>query len=209
MRLSGSVKFFWAFASGSVEHSGARGPTPPRAASDRPAAGDRAGAHPPQAARAAPSYGVAGNRRAFVKRAADPPHSADTIFRVTLLGSGTPDPSPDRFGPSTLIEAGDQKLLIDVGRGATIRLFQLHIPLSKIDIVFFTHYHSDYTVGMPDLLFTGWLPPAFGHRTQPLHVVCRHVCGGRCCGVSGRAIRSAGSSDCPLPNAAIKGVALC
>jgi hypothetical protein len=24
---------------------------------------------------------------------------------------------------------------------------------------------------MPDLLLTGWLPPAFGHRTQPLHVV--------------------------------------
>ena len=98
-------------------------------------------------------------------------HSADSIFRVTLLGSGTPDPSPDRFGPSTLIEAGDQKLLIDVGRGATIRLFQLHIPLSKIDVVFFTHYHSDHTVGMPDLLLTGWLPPAFGHRTQPLHIV--------------------------------------
>jgi ribonuclease BN (tRNA processing enzyme) len=41
-----------------------------------------------------------------------------------------------------LIEAGDQKLLIDVGRGATIRLYQLHIPLSKVDVVFFTHYHS-------------------------------------------------------------------
>jgi ribonuclease Z len=97
--------------------------------------------------------------------------SADSIFRVTSLGSGTPDPSPDRFGPSTLIEAGDQKLLIDVGRSATIRLFQLHIPLSKIDVVFFTHYHSDHTVGMPDLLLTGWLPLAFGHRTQPLHVI--------------------------------------
>ena len=94
-------------------------------------------------------------------------HAADNIFRVTLLGSGTPDPSADRFGPSTLIEAGDQTLLIDVGRGATIRLFQLHIPLSKVDVVFLTHYHSDHTVGMPDLLLTGWLPPPFGHRTQP------------------------------------------
>jgi hypothetical protein len=35
------------------------------------------------------------------------------------------------------------------------------------------------------------------------------VCGGRWCGVSGGAIRSAGSSDCPLPNAPIKGLALC
>ena len=43
-------------------------------------------------------------------------------FRVTLLGTGVPIPSPDRFGPCTLVEAGDQKFLIDAGRGATIRL---------------------------------------------------------------------------------------
>jgi ribonuclease Z len=98
-------------------------------------------------------------------------HAADSTFRVTLLGSGVPDPQPDRFSASTLIEAGEQKLLIDVGRGATIRLYQLHVPLSKIDVVFFTHYHSDHTVGMPDLLLTGWLPPGFARRTQPMHVI--------------------------------------
>lgn len=98
--------------------------------------------------------------------------AADGTFRVTLLGTGTPDPSPDRFSASTLIEAGDQKILIDVGRGATIRLYQLHIPLSKIDVVFFTHYHSDHTIGLPDLMLTGWLPPpSFGHRTTPWHVI--------------------------------------
>jgi ribonuclease Z len=97
--------------------------------------------------------------------------AADNIFRVTLLGSGVPDPQPDRFSASTLIEAGDQKLMVDVGRGATIRLYQLKVPLSKIDIVLFTHYHSDHTVGMPDLLLTGWLPPAFARRTQPMHVI--------------------------------------
>jgi ribonuclease Z len=97
--------------------------------------------------------------------------AANSTFRVTLLGSGVPDPQPDRFSASTLIEAGEQKLLIDVGRGATIRLYQLHVALSKIDVVFFTHYHSDHTVGMPDLLLTGWLPPAFARRTQPMHVI--------------------------------------
>jgi ribonuclease Z len=97
--------------------------------------------------------------------------SAEGTFRVTLLGSGVPDPQPDRFSASTLIEAGGQKLLIDVGRGAAIRLYQLHIPLSNIDVVFFTHYHSDHTIGMPDLLLTGWLPPTFARRTQPMHVI--------------------------------------
>ena len=52
-----------------------------------------------------------------------------TGFRVTLLGTGVPIPRPDRFGPSTLIEAGDQTLLIDAGLGATMRLFQLGVPI--------------------------------------------------------------------------------
>jgi len=103
--------------------------------------------------------------------AQEPAQAADNIFRFTLLGSGVPDPQPDRFSASTLIEAGDQKLMVDVGRGATIRLYQLKVPLSKIDVVLFTHYHSDHTVGMPDLLLTGWLPPAFARRTQPMHVI--------------------------------------
>ena len=81
-------------------------------------------------------------------------------------------PILNRFSASTLIEAGNQKLLFDVGRGATIRLYQLHISLSQINVVFFTHYHSDHTIGLPDLLLTGWLPPpSFGHRTAPLHVI--------------------------------------
>ena len=54
-----------------------------------------------------------------------------SAFRVTLLGTGVPIPSPDRFGPCTLVEAGDQKFLIDAGRGATIRLYQLKIPIGR------------------------------------------------------------------------------
>ena len=86
-------------------------------------------------------------------------------FRVTLLGTGTPIPRPDRFGPSTLIEAGDQTVLIDAGRGATIRLFQLGIPIGRIDALLLTHFHSDHTVGIPDLWLTGWLSSHFGART--------------------------------------------
>ena len=69
-----------------------------------------------------------------------------------------PIPSPERFGPSALIEAGDQRLLVDAGRGATIRLYQLNMPISAIDPLLLTHYHSDHTSGVPDLWLTGWLP---------------------------------------------------
>jgi ribonuclease Z len=75
-------------------------------------------------------------------------------FVVTLLGTGTPIPIPDRFGPSTLIEAGDQTLLIDAGRGAAIRLAQLGVPLGRINALLLTHYHSDHTSGIPDVWLT-------------------------------------------------------
>ncbi len=100
---------------------------------------------------------------------AEHPHRAD--FRVTLLGTGHPYPSPVRFGPSTLIEAGGQRLLVDAGRGATIRLWQLEVPLSALDRVLLTHYHSDHINGLPDLWLTGWLPPVWGSRKTPFRVI--------------------------------------
>ena len=92
-------------------------------------------------------------------------------FRVTLLGTGVPIPSPDRFGPCTLVEAGDQKFLIDAGRGATIRLYQLNLPIGRIDVQLLTHYHSDHTSGVPDVWLTGWLESYFGTRKKPYRVI--------------------------------------
>jgi len=89
---------------------------------------------------------------------------------VTLLGTGAPDPSIDRFGPSTLVEAGSEKLLFDAGRGVSQRLWQRHIPLGQVNVLFLTHLHSDHTVGIPDLWLTGCLPTPYGRRSVPLLV---------------------------------------
>ena len=97
--------------------------------------------------------------------------SQESDFTVTLLGTGTPVPRPDRFGSATLIEAGDQKLLIDAGRGAAIRLFQLKIPIGRLDALLLTHYHSDHTSGIPDIWLTGWLESFFGTRETPMRVI--------------------------------------
>jgi ribonuclease Z len=97
----------------------------------------------------------------------------DSDFKVTLLGTGTPIPDLDRFGPSTLVEAGNKKLLFDAGRGATIRLRQINVSkgsiMSKIDALFLTHYHSDHTLGIPDLWLTGWL--GGGGRKEPFRLI--------------------------------------
>lgn len=91
-------------------------------------------------------------------------------IEVTLLGTGRPDPVIDRFGPSTLVQAGGELLVFDAGRGATQRLWQLGIPLSRVSGLFITHLHSDHVVGIPDLWLTSWLPTPYGKRATPLQV---------------------------------------
>lgn len=89
-------------------------------------------------------------------------------IQVTLLGTGTPRPAVDRMGPATLVEAGDERLLFDVGRGTTIRLVQAGVVHSSVTAVFLTHFHSDHLVGLPDLWLLGHVGPF--HRGQPLEL---------------------------------------
>jgi ribonuclease Z len=100
--------------------------------------------------------------------AAEKPAASNDIV-VTLLGTGGPEPTATRFGPATLVQAGGLSLLFDVGRGATIRLYQLGISSGKgIDAVFLTHYHSDHVEGLPDLWMTGYMFGPFGSRSKPM-----------------------------------------
>jgi ribonuclease Z len=65
-------------------------------------------------------------------RASDVPAQS---IKVTLLGTGAPVPSVERFGPSTLIEAGDQTFLVDAGRGALQRLTQAGVRWRDVNMV--------------------------------------------------------------------------
>jgi ribonuclease Z len=90
---------------------------------------------------------------------------------VTLLGTGSPEPSPTRFGPATLVQAGGLNLLFDAGRGVTVRLYQLRMSSGKdIDAIFLTHYHSDHVEGLPDLWMTGYMFGPFGSRAKPMRL---------------------------------------
>lgn len=100
-----------------------------------------------------------------------PAAAAEPDMRVVLLGTGSPVPLLDRWGPSTLVEAGGKRFLVDAGRGVPIRLWQLGIPVGGLDVVFLTHYHSDHTSGLPDLWLTGALGGGFGERKAPFRVI--------------------------------------
>lgn len=88
-------------------------------------------------------------------------------IKVTLLGTGDPTPRIERFGPSTLVEAGGQVLLFDAGRGTMQRLYQLRTSTADLDAIFLTHLHSDHVVGLVDLWLTGWV---VNQRDGPLTV---------------------------------------
>ena len=100
---------------------------------------------------------------------AAPALSAESMT-VTLLGTGSPIPSLERFGNSTLVEAGGQRLLFDMGRGNTIRLWQKQISLGSINAHFLTHLHSDHVNGLCDLWLSGWIQTPFGGRKTPFVV---------------------------------------
>lgn len=100
---------------------------------------------------------------------ANPASLAADEIRVTLLGTGSPVVSAERFGPATLVEAGGKMFLFDTGRGALVRLGQLGDPrqlIPQLQHIFFTHQHSDHLVGLSDIYMTGWLY----ERNVPLHV---------------------------------------
>jgi ribonuclease Z len=100
-----------------------------------------------------------------------PPAAQAQAIKVTLLGTGSPIPIIERFGPSILVEAHGEKLLFDVGRGASVRLWQSGVALGDISAVFFTHLHSDHVSGFPDFWLTSLLPnKSWGHRNEALHV---------------------------------------
>lgn len=97
------------------------------------------------------------------------PTADAAAIKVTLLGTGSPLLRMDRFGPSTLVEVGKERLLFDAGRGAALRLSQMSILPGQIDKLFLTHLHSDHTTGIPDVWLTGSLPTA-GKRAAPFQV---------------------------------------
>jgi ribonuclease Z len=76
---------------------------------------------------------------------------------ITLLGTGSPMPSPDRAGPATLVSADDEHYLVDAGRGVLMRLAAAGLGAGQLAAVLITHLHSDHITDLNDVITTRWI----------------------------------------------------
>ena len=77
-------------------------------------------------------------------------------MELTLLGTGCPSVDHKRCGPSNLVSTKNTKILVDCGSGVTQRLHELGVSLADIDVLLFTHLHSDHAVDLYQLIISSW-----------------------------------------------------
>ena len=92
---------------------------------------------------------------------------------VVLLGTGTPNPDPDRSGPGVAVVVNGTAYVVDAGAGimrraaaASARHQLPGLAAKAIGTVLLTHLHSDHTIGLADVIHTGWVL----EREEPLRL---------------------------------------
>jgi ribonuclease Z len=92
------------------------------------------------------------------------------MIEVTLLGTGSPIPDPNRAGPSTLVRAGGQVFLVDCGRGVLQRAAAAGVGAAGLSALLLTHLHSDHIAELGDLVITSWVTN-FAPDPAPLPII--------------------------------------
>ena len=86
--------------------------------------------------------------------------------KLIVLGSGTPNPDPNRAGSAYAVVVNETPYLIDFGPGIIRRAASLSPPwggkieamtVKNFEHAFLTHIHSDHSAGLADLLLTPWI----------------------------------------------------
>ena len=102
-----------------------------------------------------------------VLAAASGARAAQDTAVVILLGTGTPRPTPEVFGPATSVVVGARTFLFDAGAGVMHQVASANLGIRGPHALFLTHLHSDHTVGLPDVIFTSWVM----ERQAPFKVI--------------------------------------
>ena len=95
--------------------------------------------------------------------------------KLIILGSGTPNPHPERYGSGYAVVVNDDAYIVDFGPGIVRRISAMSptwggefpsMELENINIAFLTHIHSDHSGALADLILTPWIMG----RDEPLNL---------------------------------------
>lgn len=88
-------------------------------------------------------------------------------IEVQVLGSGGPETQTRRASSSYLIwRDGHAKVLVDAGGGSALRFGEAGANMADLDLVLFTHFHTDHSADFPALVKSSY----FEGRERPLPV---------------------------------------
>jgi ribonuclease Z len=92
-------------------------------------------------------------------------YSTSDVSKVVMLGTGSPVPLIERFGPAVAIVVNDRPYLIDAGEGS-YRASQTATPkyggrvpgldLKNLDRLFLTHHHMDHVSNLAAIIYLPW-----------------------------------------------------
>ena len=95
--------------------------------------------------------------------------------KLIVLGSGTPNPDPERYGSGYAVVVNDNAYIVDFGPGIVRRISAMSptwggefpsMELQNINVAFLTHIHSDHSGALADLILTPWIMG----RDEPLNL---------------------------------------
>ena len=76
--------------------------------------------------------------------------------KIHFVGTGTPTPTPYRFGTCYVLELGPELLMFDCGPAATHKLVKMGLFPTAIDHLFISHHHFDHNGDLPCFLLCRW-----------------------------------------------------
>jgi ribonuclease BN (tRNA processing enzyme) len=91
-------------------------------------------------------------------------------MKITVLGSGTAVPHPERSSSAYWLETDSGSLLMDCGASAVHRMAQEKLDWARLDAVWISHFHLDHVGGLAPFLFGTRNAPEMRDRKKPLRI---------------------------------------
>jgi ribonuclease BN (tRNA processing enzyme) len=91
-------------------------------------------------------------------------------MKLTILGSGTSVPHPERAAAAYWLETQNGTILLDVSTDAPHRMAQEGLDWPNLDAIWISHFHLDHIGGLTPFLFSLKWAPQTQNRSKPLRI---------------------------------------